>query len=190
MPPKRDPISKGRLEAFTDGVIAVIITILVLNLHAPGVGGWAGWRPGLLPAMIYGIGFQLTAAMWLLHHNTMVRLTHVNARAIWANFLFLFLLSLFPVTVEAVSLHPHSPADVAVFCGNAAMCGLALTVMRLVAARDHAGDADFLEWNERRNRLAYVGLGSVVLALVAAFFSTYISLGLVATTLILVLITG
>lgn len=190
MKQQREPISKGRLEAFTDGVIAVIITILVLNLHAPGVSGWAGWRPGLLPALIYGIGFQLTAAMWLLHHNTMVRLVHVNRRAIWANFVFLFLLSLFPVTVEAVSLHPLSPADVAVFCGNAALCGLALSVMRWVAAKDHVGDADFQEWSERRQRLALVGLGSVVLALGSAFYSTYVALGLMASTLVLVLITG
>ena len=187
---QREPISKGRLEAFTDGVIAVIITILVLNLKAPSEPGWQGWKPGLVPALIYGIGFQLTAAMWLLHHNTMVRLRHVNGRAIWANFVFLFLLSLFPVTVEAVSLHPSSAADVAVFCGNAALCGVALTVLRLLAARDHVGDAEFEEWSQRRNQLAYIGLGSVTLALVAAFYSTYLALSLMATTLVLVLVTG
>ncbi len=187
---RSEPISKSRLEAFTDGVIAVIITILVLNLHAPSKEGWAGWRPGLLPMFIYGIGFQLTGAMWLLHHNTMVRLQHVNRRAIWANFVFLFLLSLFPVTVEAVSLHPQSAADVSVFCGNAALCGLALTVMRLVAARDHKDDAEFQAWSLRRRRLAFVGLGSVLLAMGTAFFSTYLALGLIATTLVLVLWTG
>ena len=190
MKQQTDPISKGRLEAFSDGVIAVIITILVLNLHAPTTGGWAGWRPGLLPAMIYGIGFQLTAAMWLLHHNTMVRLVHVNRRAIWANLVFLFLLSFFPLTVEAVSLHPLSPPDVAVFCGNAALCGLALSVMRWVAAKDHVGDPDFREWSARRQRLALVGSGSVLLALSAAFYSTYLALALMASTLVLVLITG
>ena len=159
MKQQREPISKGRLEAFSDGVMAVIITILVLNLHAPAAAGWAGWRPGLLPTMIYGVGFQLTAAMWLLHQNTMVHLTHVNRRAIWANLVFLFLLSLFPVTVEAVSLHPLSPPDVAVFCANAALCGLALSIMRWVAAKDHVGDQDFREWNARRQRLALIGLG-------------------------------
>jgi uncharacterized membrane protein len=186
----REPLSKGRLEAFTDGVIAVIITVLVLELHAPTQPGWVGWRPWLLPALIYAIGFQLTAAMWLLHHNLMVHLRHVNRRVIWANFLFLLFLSLFPVTVQTVSLHPRDTADVAVFCGNAMLCGLTLTLIRLAAMRDHADDDEFQQWSTRRRKLAFVGLGSVVLALVAAYFSTYISLGLVATTFILVLVTG
>ncbi len=186
----REPMSKGRLEAFSDGVIAVIITILVLNLHAPSRGGWIGWRPGLLPALIYGVGFQLVAAIWVLHHNTMVRLQHMNRKIIWANFLFLFLLSLFPLTVEAVSLHPNDPAELVVFCGNALSCGLALTLIRLAALRDHADDPEFREWSGQRGRLAVIGLGGVASAMGAAFYSTYLSLGLVASMLLLVLWTG
>lgn len=110
--------------------------------------------------------------------------------ATWASFVFLLLLSLLPVTVEAVSLHPRDPADVAVFCANAALCGLAPTAMRLAAARDHVGDVDFQEWSQRRRRPAFVGVGSVVLALGSAFYSTSVALGLVATTLVLVLFTG
>ena len=183
-------MSKGRLEAFTDGVIAVIITILVLNLHAPVAAGWAGWRSEWFLLLIYGIGFQLTGAMWLLHHNTMVHLQGVNRKVIWANFVFLFLLSLFPVTVEGVSLHPHNAVDTAVFCANAMLCGFALTIMRLAAAHDHADDADFQLWSERRRQLAFVGLGSVTLALACSFLSTYLALALVATTFVLVLWTG
>ena len=186
----REPMSKGRLEAFSDGVIAVIITILVLNLHAPSRAGWIGWRPGLLPLLIYGVGFQLVASMWVLHHNSMVRLRHLNRKMLWANFLFLFLLSLFPLTVESVSLHPNDPATLVVFCANAMLCGVALSLFRLAAVRDHADDPEFQEWNAQRARLAAVGLGGVTLAMGAAFYSTYVSLGLVACMLILVLLTG
>ena len=190
MQPQREPMSKGRLEAFTDGVIAVIITILVLELHAPEGGGWRGWRPLLLPMLIYGVGFQLTAAMWLLHHNTMVRLHHVNRKVIWANFIFLVLLSLFPVTVQAISLHSRDPVAIAVFCFNAMLCGFSLMLMRVAAARDHAEDEKFQQWSARRRWLAFVGLGSVMLAMFAAFESTYLALALIATTFVLVLWTG
>ncbi len=190
MQPQREPMSKGRLEAFTDGVIAVIITILVLELRAPAAPGWRGWAPVLLPMLIYGLGFQLTAAMWLLHHNTMVLLRHVNRKVIWANFIFLVLLSLFPVTVQAVSLHPHDSVDIAVFCFNAMLCGFALMLIRLAAAHDHAEDEDFQQWSARRRWLAFVGLGSVMAAMFAAFVSPYLALGLIATTFVLVLWTG
>lgn len=190
MSPQREPMSKSRLESFTDGVIAVIITVLVLNLHAPLLGGWSAWRPELIPMLIYAIGFQLTAAMWVLHHNTMVRLRHLNRKMIWANFVFLLLLSLFPVTVQAVSLHPKNAADLAVFCSNAISCGMALSIFRLAAVRDHKEDPSFREWNAQRTRLAFVGLGSVVLAMAVGFYSTYIALAIIASTLLLVLWTG
>ncbi len=183
-------MSKGRLEAFTDGVTAVIITILVLNLHAPLKAGWSAWRPELLPILIYAIGFQLTAAMWVLHHNTMVRLRHLNRRMVWANFVFLLLLSLFPVTVQAVSQHPGDPSSLVVFCANALGCSVALTLLRLAAVREHADDPEFVAWNKSRTRLAFVGLGSVAVAMLTAFYSTYISLALIASTLLLVLLTG
>ena len=186
----REPMSKGRLESFTDSVIAVIITVLVLNLHAPLAAGWGAWRALLLPTFIYAVGFQLTAAMWLLHHNTMVRLRHLNRTMVWANFLFLLLLSLFPLTVQAVSLHPGDAGDLAIFCANALGCGLALSLFRLAGLRDHAGDPGFREWNTRRSRLALVGLGSVVLAMCIGFYSTYIALAVIASTLVLVLLTG
>jgi len=186
----REPMSKSRLESFTDSVIAVIITVLVLNLHAPLVAGWGAWRTLFLPILIYAMGFQLTGAMWLLHHNTVVRITHLNRTMVWANFLFLLLLSLFPLTVQAVSLHPQDPADLAVFCINAICCGIALTIFRVAGLRDHADDPTFREWNKRRSRLAFVGLGSVLFAMFLGFYSTYIALAIIATTLVLVLLTG
>ncbi len=183
-------MSKGRLESFTDGVIAVIITVLVLNLHAPLAAGWGAWRSLVLPVFIYAVGFQLTAAMWLLHHNTMVRLRHLNRTMVWANFLFLLLLSLFPLTVQAVYLHPTDPDDLAIFCGNALSCGLALSLFRIAGLRLHADDPEFRDWNARRSRLALVGFGSLVLAIGLGFYSTYIGLAIIATTLVLVLLTG
>ncbi len=190
MPENNEPMSKGRLESFTDGVIAVIITVLVLNLHAPLAAGWGAWRTLLLPVFIYAIGFQLTAAMWVLHHNTFVRIAHLNRRMVWANFLFLLLLSLFPLTIQGVSAHPENPADLAVFCVNAISCGMALTLLRLSGIRDHAGDPTYRAWSKRRSRLAFVGLGSVMLAMLLGFYSTYLGLAIIASTLLLVLLTG
>ena len=184
------PMTKNRLESFTDGVIAIIITVMVLELHAPTVAGWQGWLPGLEPMLIYGVGFQLVAAMWVLHHNTVSHVRHLNRRMLWVNLLFLFLLSLFPLTVEAVSLHPTNPADVTMFCLNGLLCGFSLTLFRLAAVREHAGDAEFEAWNRSRGHFALVGLGGVLLAVGTAYYSTYLALGLMATIFLLVLWTG
>ena len=184
------PMSKNRLESFTDGVIAIIITVMVLELHAPTIAGWRGWLPGLEPALIYGVGFQLVAAFWVLHHNTVAHVRHLNRRMLWVNLMFLFLLSLFPLTVQAVSLHPTDPADVTMFCLNATVCGLALTLFRLAAVRDHVGDGDFEKWNQSRGRFALVGLGGVMLAVACAYYSTFLALGLIASIFLLVLWTG
>ena len=183
-------MSKDRLESFTDNVIAVIITVQVLNLRAPLAAGWAAWQPNLIPLAVYAIGFQLTAAMWVLHHNTVVHLRRVNRKMVWANFVFLLFLSLFPITVEAVSLHPLDPREVVLFCADAICCGIALSVFRLSAVADHHDDERFLTWNVRRSRLAVILIGSVGVAMGTAFYSTTLALGLIACTLILVLITG
>ena len=89
-------MSKTRLEAFSDGVIAIIITIMVLELHAPAQASWAALLP-LLPVFVsYLVSFVMLAIYWNNHHHLLQAIKHVDGRVLWANIHLLFWLSLIP----------------------------------------------------------------------------------------------
>jgi uncharacterized membrane protein len=99
--------SKDRLEAFSDGVIAVIITIMVLNIPLPDTFG----RPEILnllrSVLIFFISFVIVGYHWSNHHLVMTRLTEVSNRVLWKNLLFLFFLALIPIFTKWVILHSN-----------------------------------------------------------------------------------
>lgn len=89
-------MSKGRLEAFSDGVFAIIITIMVLELHAPQGGSLQALKP-LLPKFIsYILSFIYVAIYWNNHHHLFQVVKHVNGKILWRNIFLLFCLSLVP----------------------------------------------------------------------------------------------
>jgi uncharacterized membrane protein len=89
-------MSKGRLEAFSDGVLAVVITIMVLELKAPEGADWAALRP-LLPVFLsYVLSFIFIGIYWSNHHHLLHAVQQVNGRILWANLHLLFWLSLTP----------------------------------------------------------------------------------------------
>src|SRR4051794_9147076 len=89
-------MSKGRLEAFSDGVLAIIITIMVLELKAPHQAEPGALRP-LIPAFLsYVLSFVYVGIYWNNHHPLVQAVRHVNAATLWANLHLLFWLSLIP----------------------------------------------------------------------------------------------
>lgn len=89
-------MKKGRLEAFSDGVLAIIITIMVLELKVPHNGDFEALKP-LLPVFLSYLGsFVYLAIYWNNHHHLMQIVTNVNGKILWANLNLLFWLSLFP----------------------------------------------------------------------------------------------
>ena len=89
-------MSKGRLEAFSDGVIAIIITIMVLELKVPQQAGLAALRP-LVPIFFsYALSFVFLGIYWSNHHHLFQATQHVDGRVLWANLHLLFWLSLIP----------------------------------------------------------------------------------------------
>ena len=95
--------SKARLEAFSDGVIAVIITIMVLDLKAPESAEPAALLKLWPSFLIYLVSFVFVAIYWINHHNLVVAARHVTARLIWANNALLFCLSLIPFATVYVA---------------------------------------------------------------------------------------
>ena len=91
----REP-SPARLEAFSDGVIAVIITIMVLDLKVPQLAGIAGLESVTPTLAVYFASFLFVGVYWINHHHLVDRLERTDALVLWANLFFLFCLSLLP----------------------------------------------------------------------------------------------
>ena len=89
-------MKKGRLEAFSDGVIAILITIMVLELKVPHGTDWAALRPILPVFLTYVLSFVYLAIYWNNHHHMLHATEHINGKILWANMHLLFWLSLIP----------------------------------------------------------------------------------------------
>jgi uncharacterized membrane protein len=108
-------MTKGRLEAFSDGVIAILITIMVLELRVPHGSDLAALRP-LVPAFLsYLLSFIYLAIYWNNHHHTMQAVHHVNGSVLWANLHLLFWLSLIPISTAWLGDNPQAPWPVACY---------------------------------------------------------------------------
>jgi uncharacterized membrane protein len=93
-------MSKGRLEAFSDGVIAIIITIMVLEMKVPHGADLAALRPLIPIVLSYILSFTYVGIYWNNHHHLLQAVRHVNGRILWANLHLLFWLSLFPFVTD------------------------------------------------------------------------------------------
>ncbi len=93
-------MDKGRMEAFSDGVIAIIITIMVLGITAPD-GDELADLLGLLPAIAaYAVSFVGVGTYWNNHHHLLKLVNRVTGRMLWSNLAFLFVLSFFPLATD------------------------------------------------------------------------------------------
>jgi uncharacterized membrane protein len=102
-------MTKGRLEAFSDGVIAIIITIMVLELHPPATGRPDDLRELLPDFLVYLLSFVFLGIYWNNHHHMLHAATRVTGGVLWANLHLLFWLSLVPFVTAWMQHHPSEP---------------------------------------------------------------------------------
>ena len=102
-------MSKGRLEAFSDGVIAIIITIMVLELRPPDGATLESLRPLVPTFLSYLLSFALLGTYWNNHHHLLQAAKVIDARVLWANLDLLFWLSLFPFGTAWVGQSDFAP---------------------------------------------------------------------------------
>ena len=108
-------MTKGRLEAFSDGVLAIIITIMVLELRPPEETTLEALRP-IIPAFLsYVLSFAIVGIYWNNHHHLFQAVRVVNGRVLWANLLLLFSLSLLPFGSAWMGEHEFAPVPVALY---------------------------------------------------------------------------
>jgi uncharacterized membrane protein len=108
-------MSKSRLEAFSDGVIAILITIMVLELHTPEGTTWAALRGELPVLLAYALSFVNLGIYWNNHHHMLAAVHVINGTTLWANLHLLFWLSLVPFTTAWMSEHDFPVIPTAVY---------------------------------------------------------------------------
>jgi uncharacterized membrane protein len=136
-------MSKGRLEAFSDGVIAILITIMVLELKVPHEASFAALAP-LLPTLCsYLVSFVFIAIYWNNHHHMLHAAKHVDGAVLWANMHLLFWLSTLPFVTGWIGGHPYDAAPTALYGIVCFMCGGAWLLLQAALVRVHGRDSEF-----------------------------------------------
>ena len=170
-------MTTSRLEAFSDGVIAIIVTIMVLELRAPSQPTW----PALLkvaPVFIsYGLSFLIVAIMWVNHHHMIHVVRQVTARLLWSNLNLLFWMSLVPFVTEFVGNNYREPMAVALYGLDLTLCASAFCLLRMELIRQEP-DFEMKEYHraiQRKNGISFLlYLSSVPLAYVSIYSSFFI----------------
>ena len=134
-------MGKSRLEAFSDGVIAVIITIMVLELHTPPGQDLAALRSLGPPLLTYVLSFVFVGIYWVNHHHLLHAAPHVDGRVLWANLHLLLWLSLVPFTTGWVGEHPSAAVPTAAYGVVFLMAGIAWLLLQTALVRRNGPDS-------------------------------------------------
>ena len=141
LPQRASEISSARLEAFSDGVMAVIITIMALELRAPGGTTFAALRHRLPEVLIYVLSFAFLGIYWNNHHHLLRARSRINGAVMWANLVLLFWLSLIPVVTEWVGQYYKNSLPAATY-GFISLCAaLSFTLLLRMIIRAEGPDS-------------------------------------------------
>ncbi len=149
-----------RLEAFSDGVIAIIITIMVLELKAPHGTGLADLRP-LLPVFLsYVLSFVYLAIYWNNHHHLIGAARRVHGGIMWANLHLLFWLSLVPFVTSWIGVNHQAGWPTALYGAVLLMAAVSYFILQGVIVRDHGPDSELAralgrDWKGRLSIACY-----------------------------------
>jgi uncharacterized membrane protein len=134
-------MNKGRLEAFSDGVIAVIITIMVLDLKVPHGADLAALRPVLPVFLSYALSFLYVGIYWSNHHHMLQACHKVNGRILWANLHLLFWMSLIPVVTGWMGENYRAAIPVALYGSVMFLSGIAYLILGRALIALHGADS-------------------------------------------------
>jgi uncharacterized membrane protein len=174
-----EPLSSGRLEAFSDGVIAIILTIMVLELKVPARADSGSLAHEWPIFTSYVISYFYVAVYWINHHHLFHRVKHVDLSILWANIALLFFMSLIPFSTAWMESTRLSPFPTAVYAGTMLAAGAAFFVLDRVIARQGISEEEWLLLRRAAQRKNLVALGIYAVAIPIAFYRTTISLSLV-----------
>jgi uncharacterized membrane protein len=172
-------VTSGRLEAFSDGVIAVLITIMVLELRPPDGDTFADLKHLVPKLLIYLLSFVYLAIYWNNHHHLLKVVERIDGTVLWANMHLLFWLSLFPFTTAWIGEHGNAgeTAPVATYGIVQLGAGIAYFILTRALLSVHSADSQLAHALGRdwKGKLSVVGY---VVGVAVAFVAPYVALGI------------
>jgi uncharacterized membrane protein len=170
-------MSKGRLEAFSDGVIAILITIMVLELKVPHGVDFQSLRP-LVPVFLsYVLSFVYIGIYWNNHHHMLHATDRINGKILWANQHLLFWLSLIPFVTGWMGENHFAPLPTAIYGVVLILTALAYTILQKLIVAEN-GKSSKLAAAVGKDRKGMVSLALYALAIPLAFVHQWIAGGL------------
>jgi len=177
-------MGKQRLEAFTDGVIAIIITIMVLDMKVPEGSNLAALRSGLPVFLAYALSFSNVGIFWNNHHHMLHVTERINGKVLWANLILLFWLSLIPFVIRWMDQTHFAAIPTALYGAILVMAAVSYIFLQqsIIACNGKSSKLAQAVGDDLKGRLS---LSLYVLAIPLAFVRPWISLALyVAVALI------
>ncbi len=184
---KQIPLPVHRLEAFSDGVIAIVITLMILEIRIPDVGKnassneiWMSWVT-LLPSLVaYVLSFVMLGVLWVNHHQFFHQLKNIDRKLLWYNLHLLFWMCIIPLPTAFLGLHFQQPEATALYGFTMFMNAVAFALMReYVHKHDHLlidNLSNILRKKLRRKLLTTVGL--YFISIFAGYISVFIPIGI------------
>ena len=180
-------MEKGRLTAFSDGVIAIIITIMVLELKVPHEDNLAALRP-LIPVFLsYILSFIYLGIYWNNHHHLFQAAQYVNGRVLWANLHLLFWLSLIPFVTTWMGENYFTAVPVAFYGGVLLLTAIAYSILTVILIAHHGKDSTIATVIGRDFK-GKVSLAIYAIAIPLAFANSWLALSLYVLVAIIWLI--
>jgi uncharacterized membrane protein len=168
------------MEAFSDGVIAILITIMVLDLHRPKGPHFADLRTVYPSLLAYVLSFVYLAIYWNNHHQMLMTVRKVTGAMLWANLALLFSLSLFPFVTSWMSEDGFATDTVASYGAVVAMAAMTFTVLQVVIVRSHGTDLR-LKKALGRDLKAKLSFSAYVASIPLAFVFRWLSIAIFIT---------
>ncbi len=170
-------MAKGRLEAFTDAVIAIVMTIMVLDLRPPAGHGFGDLKPLVPKLLVYALSFTFLAIYWNNHHHLMHVVERIDGRVLWANMGLLFSLSLTPAATAWLGEHPGNTAPVVVYGFVLLLSAITyfLLTRALLALHRPGSRLAVAIGNDRKGRLSAI---AYVVGIVVALFAPWVAIAI------------
>ena len=170
-------MTRSRLEAFSDGVIAILITIMVLELKIPRGTDWQALRPLIPVFLVYILSFLFLGIYWNNHHHMLHATERINGAILWANLHLLFWLSLIPFGTGWMGENHVAPLPTALYGVVLLMAAIAYTILQATIVA-HQGPQSKLREAVGGDLKGKLSIASYVASIPLAFVSPWIAIGL------------
>lgn len=170
-------MNKGRLEAFSDGVLAIILTIMVLEIKVPQGSDFEAIKPMFPVLSSYVLSFTYVGIYWNNHHHLMHTVKYVSGNILWANLHLLFWLSLVPLVTNWMGKNPSAPLPMALYGFMLLMASIAFWILQQQILKKHGKDSLLSQalGNNFKGKLSPI---LYLIAIISTCYSEWISITL------------